>query len=167
MKQIVKGWFKALKQIGSESVEKAVESGTKVAGGIISGQQLLGGIKKVEGTEARKIEAEERAKKEEAEQLSQQIKEMGRNVGQEMEKVRQEKKRKEEEEEKKFLEKVRQQREAERSEGEMVMSSMMMESANPAKRRKSKGSAFVTGKKKSQPQIDQMSQTSEFKGKVD
>jgi len=42
---------------------------------------------------------------------------------------------------------------------------LMMESTNPAKQKKSRGSAMAH-KKKSQPDQSQMSQTQEFKGKV-
>ena len=42
---------------------------------------------------------------------------------------------------------------------------LMAVSSNPAKQKKSRGSALVT-KKKHQPDMSQMSQTTEFKGKI-
>ena len=50
----------------------------------------------------------------------------------------------------------------------MQMSELDGGSSNPAKQKKSRGSAFAKGKKKSQqPDPASMSQTSEIKGKID
>jgi hypothetical protein len=87
-----------------------------------------------------------------------------RGVENEMEQIRHQKE-KEEEEKEKYFEKMKEQQEREKQQ-QIENSELMMESTNPAKQKKSRGSAFGH-KKKSQPDQSQMSQTSEFKGKID
>jgi hypothetical protein len=89
----------------------------------------------------------------------------GRGVEAEIEEIRKEREKEQEEKEKEFLEQIRRQREAEMAERQ----DMWAESANPAKRKKKRGSVLMpAGKRKAMmPSDDQLSQTSEFKGKVD
>jgi len=76
--------------------------------------------------------------------------------------VKDEKKKKAEEEERQFLENIKRQREAEEAERNQRVD----ETGNPEREVKKK--QFVPGpKKKQQPDPASLSQTSEFKGKID
>jgi hypothetical protein len=166
MTGIIKGVLKGLGSIGVETVEKGAEHVVKITETIITGQELLGGIKPMgQGEYQKKVSEDEIKKKKEMEEIRNEIG-GGRNVEAEIEEVRKEKEKEEEEKEKEFLEQIRRQREAEMAERQALAGS---ESTNPAKRKKQRGSALMPqGKKKQmQPTIDQLSQTSEFKGKVD
>ena len=84
---------------------------------------------------------------------------LGRNVEEEIKQVREDKQREKEQEEK-YLEQLKQQREAEAETQPVVQDST--QKRNAAKRQ------FAPGKKKNQPTDDQKSQTGEFKGgKID
>lgn len=168
MNQIVKDFGKGFKQLGQETAEKLVEETGKIAESIITAQELLGNIKPLNDQEiAQKKAEDEKSKQEEMNKLRSQI--SGRSVESEMEQLRRQKENEEEEREK-YFEKEKERQEWERQEWErqqqMENSELMMESTNPSKQKKSRGSA-MSHKKKSQPDQSQMSQTSEFKGKID
>ncbi|MDD4136003.1 MAG: hypothetical protein PHN66_02965 [Candidatus Shapirobacteria bacterium] len=163
MNQIVKDFGKGFKQLGQETAEKLVEETGKIAESIITAQELLGDIKPLNDQEmARKKAEDEKKKQEEMNKLRSQI--SGRSVESEMEQLRRQQE-KEEEEREKYFEKEKERQEWERQQ-QMENSELMMESTNPSKQKKSRGSA-MSHKKKSQPDQSQMSQTSEFKGKID
>lgn len=158
--------LQSLKQIGQETVEQTGKQLGKIIQGAISPRELLGDIGSMTPEEmAKKRTEEENKRQQEMAQLRAQMSGQGRNLEQEMEQIRREKEQKEKEAEETMLRQVQMQREQERQEiGNMLGG----ESANPAKRKKKRGSALATGKKKSQqPDQSQMSQTSEFKGKID
>lgn len=165
MNQIVNDFKKGLGQLGQETVEKLAETPGKIVEPIITAQQLLGDIKPLSEDEmAQKQYEDEQKKQKEMSDLKSQM--SGRNVENEIERIRRQKQKEEEEKEKAFLENVKRQREEERQEQE-ANSGLMDESTNPSKRKQSRGSAFVNKKKKQQPDPTQMSQTKEFKGKID
>lgn len=165
--QIIKGVVKGLSQIGVETIEKTKEETGKMAESIITGKELLGLERIMSDSELdfKRKEEEERSKKE-VEKLR---KEMGsgRKVEEEITQLRKQEDYEEEEKEK-YYEQSRQQKEIQQEQQQLEYDNLMMESSNPAKQKKSRGSAFIQGKKKkSQPTQSQMSQTSEFKGKID
>jgi hypothetical protein len=153
-----------MKQLITETIEKLVEETGKIAESVITAKDLLGDIKPLSEGELNKKQAEdERKKQQEISDVRSQM--SGRTVENEMEKIRHQKQKEEEEKEKIFLENLKRQREAEKQE-QVVNLGLMGESTNPSKQKKSRGSAFIN-KKKQQPDQSQMSQTSEFKGKID
>ena len=162
MNQITNDFGKGFKQLGQETAEKLVEEGGKIAETIITAKDLLGDIKPLSDEEMEKKKAEEEKKKqEEIAKMKSQI--TRRNVESEMEELRHKQIREEEEKEK-----YEERKKEEERQRQMQMESnndLMMESSNPAKQKKSRGSAFAN-KKKQQPDQSQMSQTSEFKGKI-
>jgi hypothetical protein len=164
MNQIVKDFGKGFKQLGQETAEKLVEETGKIAESVITAQELLGDIRPLSEQELIQKKAEEERKKQrEMADLRSQI--SSRPVESEMEQIRHQKEKEEEEKERIFLENLKRQRETERQ-SQMVNFELIGESTNPSKQKKSRGSAFVN-KKKQQPDQSQMSQTSEFKGKID
>jgi hypothetical protein len=144
-----------LGQIGTETVEKTVENAGKIGHDVITGKELLGLEPMNAGEYDQKKTDDDKNKKDEISRL------VGRNVEGEIEQVRDEKKQKEEEEEKAMLENIKRQREAE----EIERAQMVAEPGN-AKREAAK-QQFVPGPKKKTPDPAVMSQTSEFKGKID
>ncbi|MFA6369101.1 MAG: hypothetical protein WCX20_01855 [Candidatus Shapirobacteria bacterium] len=163
MNQIIKDFGKGFKQLGEETAEKLVEETGKIAESVITAKELLGDIKPLNEEElAQKKAEDEGAKQEEMNKLKSQM--STRGVENEMEQIRHQKE-KEEEEKEKYFEKMKEQQDREKQQ-QIENSELMMESTNPAKQKKSRGSAFGH-KKKSQPDQSQMSQTSEFKGKID
>jgi len=163
MKKIFSDFRKGFKQLGQETAEKLVEETGKIAESVITAQELLGDIRPLNDQEiAQKKAEDERKKQEEMNKLRSQI--SGRSVESEMEQLRRQKENEEEEREK-YFEKEKERQEWERQQ-QMENSDLMMESTNPSKQKKSRGSA-MSHKKKSQPDQSQMSQTSEFKGKID
>lgn len=164
--QIPKQVLQNLKQIVAETGKEIVGEAGKVTESIITGKELLGDIVDLSPEQlAQKRAEDEQGKQKEISDVRSQV--SGRQVEKEMEEIRKEKKKKEEEEERIFLEKIRRQREAEAQERAMMAAEIGV-STNPAKQKKSRGSAMAHGKKKSSmPDPSQMSQTSEFKGKVD
>lgn len=174
---IIKGVVKGLAKLGGETVEKMADESQKILESTITGKELLG----LDGTMTEK-EVVEAGKRDEvskvkevnkikseipgsAETQNQKQKEKGRDVEGEIKEVREKRKSKEEEEERIFLENIKKQREEEKAEEKMAMGEMAV-STNPAKQKKSRGSAF-SKKKKSGVDDAQLSQTSEFKGKID
>jgi len=164
MKQIAKGIIQGLGKIGEETGKELVKETAKIGESLITGKELLGDIKPMTTEEMAKMKVEEeKKKKEEMAKLKSGLE--GRAVETEINEIRKEKKREEEEKERKFLEDIKKQREAEEAERQSLEAGMAV-SSNPAKRKKSRGSAFVTGKKQGVSQ-SQQSQTGEYKGKVD
>ncbi|HPT66262.1 MAG TPA: hypothetical protein PK257_03065 [Candidatus Woesebacteria bacterium] len=164
MNQVVNDFGKGFKQLGQETAEKLVENAGKIAESIITAQELLGDIRPLDDQEmAQKKAEDERKKQKEIADVKSQM--SGRPVENEMEQIRRQKE-KEEEEKEKYFEQVEEQKERERQRQEAEYNGLMVESTNPSKQKKSRGSALVH-KKKSQPDQSQMSQTTEFKGKID
>jgi predicted RNase H-like nuclease (RuvC/YqgF family) len=156
---VIKKFLSSLGQIATETVEKAAEETVNIASRVITGQELVGDIKPMNEAEIAKAKEEEE-KKQAA--YAEATAGRGRNVEKEIEEVRDEKKKKEEEEERLFLENLKRQREAEEAERNQRVD----ETGNPE--REAKKRQFVPGpKKKQQPDLSQLSQTSEFKGKID
>ena len=162
--QIIKGIGQGLKKIGEETVEKLGEESQKILESTISGKELLGLDGGISNNQmAHEQQEDEIKKQEEIRKIKSEIG-LGRDVEKEMEELRKQKEREEEEKEK-YFEQVKQQKEVEAQQIAESNNGLMMESTNPAKQKKSRGSAFGH-KKKSQPDQSQMSATQEFKGKV-
>ena len=158
MNQIKNDFVKGLGQLGQETVEKLVETPGKIVEPIITAQELLGDIKPLSEQDMAKKQAEdEKNKRSQMADLRSQI--SGRNVESEVKQISDQKKKEEEEKEKIFLENLRRQREIER---QNQMNNM--ELMQPKKQHKDKGG---NKHKTQQPDATQMSQTSEFKGKID
>lgn len=165
--QILKGIGQGFKQLGVETAEKLVEETGKILEPIITAQELLGDITPMSDQElAQKQQQEEIKKQQEINKLKAEMGQ-GRKVEDEMTQLHKQEE-KQEEEKQEYYEKVKQQKERERQQQDMEYSSLMTESTNPAKQKKSRGSALAH-KKKSQPDQSQMSQTQEFNkgGKID
>jgi len=156
--QIIKGLGKGFKQLGQEIVEKLVDNTVKIAEPIITAQELLGGINPMSDQEmAQKKAEDERKKQEEMNKLRSQM--SGRNVEDEMKRIRNQKE-KEEEEKEKYFQKVKERKDWERQQ-QMAAD---MENTQPKKQHVDKGG---NKHKTQQPDPSQMSQTAEFKGKID
>lgn len=159
MNQILNDFKKGFKQLGEETAEKLVESGVKIVEPIITAQELLGDITPLSEEEyAKKRNEEEEKKKKEMAELRSQM--SGRNVGNEMEQVRHQQEREEEEKKKREDENLRRQREEERRQQENSGIDLM----GSKKHHKDKGG---NKHKTQQPDETQMSQTNEYKGKID
>ncbi len=158
MKKMPKKVVQALGQVAEETSREMVRQAGKVVAGVVTGKDLVGDIKPMSEKEMVKKQTEDEAKKQ---QEMGQLREKGRDVEGEMQKVREEKKKKEEEEERQFLDNIKRQREAEDQERR----SMVLMVSSPGKRKKKRGSAFVKkGKGASQ---SEMSATSEYSRKRD
>ena len=162
--QIVKGIGQGFKKLAEETVEKLSEEGKKVLESTISGKELLGLDGGVTNNQLAHEQQEDEIKKQEEIRRIKSEMGLGRDVEREVEEIRSQKE-KEEEEKEKFFEQEKQQKEMEAQQIAESNNNLMMESTNPAKQKKSRGSALAH-KKKSQPDQSQMSQTQEFKGKV-
>ncbi len=163
--QIFKGVMRDLGQLGAETGEKLVGETGKILESIITAQELLGDITPMSDQElAQKKKQEEIKKQREIDKLKSEMGQ-GRKVEDEMNKIHSESE-KEKDEKEKYYEKLKQQQEAQKQQQESEYNSLMMESSNPTKQKKSRGSALAH-KKKQQPDQSQMSQTQEFKGKID
>lgn len=168
--KILKGIGKGLGQLGMETAEKLGEESQKILESTISGKQLLGLDNTMSGGELEFQKHEDEQKSaEEIRKLKGEMgqKEKGRNVEGEIKELVDQKKKEEEEKERYYEEEKRKKETERRRQEEEYNDSLMMGSTNPAKQKKSRGSAFARGKKKQQPNQSQMSQTSEFKGKID
>ncbi|MDD4026652.1 MAG: hypothetical protein PHO75_00500 [Candidatus Shapirobacteria bacterium] len=160
MNQIIKDFGKGMKQLGQETVEKLIEETGKIAESVITAQELLGDIKPLSEQEmAQKKAEEERKKQKEISDVRSRI--SGRNIEGEIKQISNQKKQEEEEKERNFLENLRKQREVERQEQIANYDEMM---GNSNKHHKDKGG---NKRKTQQPDQSQMSQTAEFKGKID
>lgn len=162
---ILKKVLKNLGQIGTETGKEIIKESAKITESIITGKELLGDIKTLSPEEtARKRAEDERNKNEELAK----IRSGGvRNVEGEMKQIQREVEQEEDQKEKEFLDNLRRQREAEALEHQQLSAEMGV-STNPAKQKKSRGSAFAKGKKKTQqPDPSQLSQTAELAGKME
>lgn len=156
-----------LGKITQETGEGLVKETVKITETAITGKELLGGISTMTDEELARKKTEDERKKQEEGAVAKATASQGRNIEAEIKQVVNEKKSQAEQEEKEFLEQIRLQREAEELERQQMTAQMGI-STNPAKQKKSRGSAFAGGKKKSQqPDPASMSQTSEIKGKID
>jgi len=162
MNQIIKGIGQGFKQLGEETAEKLVEETGKILDPTITAQELLGGIEPLSDQEmARKKAEDEKKKQEEMSRLRQGFGgQAGRPVENEMEKIRHQQE-KEEEEREKYFEKVKERQEWEKQQQQMANIEDIMQ---PKKHHKDKGG---NKRKTQQPDQSQMSQTAEFKGKID
>jgi len=160
---IIKKVIKGLGEVGLETGKEAVGEAGKITESIITGTELLGNIKPLTEAELAQKKAEDEKKiTEEGTAVAKAMANQGRNVGEEIKQVRAEKSQEEQKEEQ-FLKQIQQQREAEEAERQQ-----MTEVPGNSKREAAK-TQFAPGKrKKQQPDLAQMSQTSEFKGgKID
>lgn len=159
MNQIANDFGKGFKQLGVETVEKLVEETGKIAESVITAGELLSDIKPMSDNELNQKKAEdERKKQEEMNKLRNQM--SGRNVDSEVKQISDQKKKEEDEKEKMFLENLRRQREEERRQQENNGMDLM----GSKKHHKDKGG---NKHKTQQPDETQMSQTNEYKGKID
>lgn len=150
---------KGFKQLGVETVEKLVEETGKIVESVITAGELLSDIKPMSDNELDQKKAEdERKKQEEMNKLRNQM--SGRNVDSEVKQISDQKKKEEDEKEKMFLENLRRQREEERRQQENNGMDLM----GSKKHHKDKGG---NKHKTQQPDETQMSQTAEYKGKID
>jgi len=158
MSDIRSQFVKGFKQLGQETAEKLVENAGKIAESVITAQELLSDIKPLSEQElVQKQNEDERKKQKEISDVRSQI--SGRGVENEMEQIRHQKEKEEEEKERMFLENLRRQREEERQQ-----QNMNMEIMSSSKHHKNKGG---NKHKTQQPDETQMSQTAEYKGKID
>lgn len=163
--QIIKGVGKGIKRIADDTMEKLGEEGERFLESTISGKELLGLSGSIEGNQmAHEQQEDDIKKKQEIDKIRSEMNFPGRDVEKEIEEIRN-RKEKEEEEKEEYFEEEKKKKEIE-EEQILEANSLNIESSNPAKQKKSRGSAF-SKKKKSQPVQSQMSQTSEFKGKID
>ncbi len=158
---IPKKVLQGVAEIGVETVKEEAKQAVEIVNTIITGQELVGNARPMSEAEMAKAKAEDEKKKQEELKKIQNI--PARNVEAEIKEIVEEKKNNEEEKEREFLEKIRLQREAEEAER-----NNLSEVPGNAKREVAK-TQFAPGKrKKQQPDVSQMSQTSEFKGgKID
>ena len=156
---IIKNVGQGLKQLGQETVEKLVEETGKIAESVITAGELLSDIKPMSEKELnqKKAEDEEKKKKEMSDLRSQMS---VRNVDSEIKQISDQKKKEEDEKEKIFLENLKRQREEERFQRENNGLDIM----SSKKHHKDKGG---NKHKTQQPDETQMSQTNEYKGKID
>ena len=178
--KILKGIGKGLGQLGTETLEKVTEHSEKIFESVITGKELLGlestmtpgelDFQKREDDRMKKTEIEklkgEMGQGETKKDGEKQPTEKRRDVEEEMRQLRDQKEKEEEEKEKYYAEEKRRREMERQRQEEEYNNSLMTESTNPSKQKKSRGSALVH-KKKHQPDQSQMSQTSEFKGKID
>jgi len=161
--QIVKGIGQGLGKLGLETMEKAAEEGGRILESTITGKELLGLDNTMTPEQIAQVKAEdEKQKNEEIRKIKAQMS-GGGNLEREMEEARLRKERMEEQQEKTEEENEEKQEEYEEWQRDQEAAEVMMQSTNPSKQRKSRGDA---GRKKKQPDLSQMSQTQEFKGKI-
>jgi hypothetical protein len=164
--QIIKGFGKGLKKVVEETAEKLGEEGQKILESTISGKELLGLEGGFDGNQMAHEQQEDEIKKaEEVRKIKSEMNLPGRDVEKEIEEIRRQRE-KEEEEKEKYFEEEKKKREMEEQQVLESNNSLTIESSNPSKQRKSRGSAFIMGKKKHKPDQASMSATAEFKGKV-
>jgi hypothetical protein len=150
-----------IQEVGAETVEEGIKTTEQAISTVITGQELVGDVKPMGEEEMAKAKAEDERKKQEEFAKLQNI--PGRNVEEEIIEVVKEKENEEEKKQREFLENIERQRQEE----EMERNNLITEPGN-AKREAAK-TQFSPGKRKKQePNMTQMSQTSEFKGgKID
>lgn len=162
--KVIKGIGQGFKKLADETVEKLGEESQRILETTITGKELLGLEGGVDNNQLAHEQQEDEIKRQEEIRKIKSEMGLGRKVEDEIEQIRQQKE-KEEEEKEKYFEQEKQQKEMEAQQIAENNNNLMMESTNPAKQKKSRGSALAH-KKKSQPDQSQMSQTQEFKGKV-
>lgn len=158
MKKVLQG----LGDLGVETAKETANQMVDMANSVITGKELVADAKPMSEAEMARAKAEdEKKKKEEMEKELNNI--PGRDVGREMRQVSQEKENEEERKEREFLENIERQRREEEAER-----ANFVDTPGNTKREAAK-TQFAPGKKKQQaPTVQQMSQTSEFKGgKID
>ena len=161
MNQVISDLKKGFKQLGQETAEKLVEETGKIAESVITARELLGDIRPLSDEElAKKRSEEDNKKQEELARLRQSFGGQARSVENEMERIRHQKEREKEEKENIELENLKRQKEMERQ--DQIVN---MEILQPSKHKKNQGGN--PHKKKQEPDATQMSQTSEYKGKID
>lgn len=155
-----------LKNIAEETGKEAVKQAGEIVHGVISPKELLGDITNLSPEElARRKQEDERKKQEEMAKLRAQM--QGRNVGAEMQQIERQEDQEKKQEEDENLRRIRMLREREQAEHAQMAAEMGV-SANPAKRKKKRGSAMGGGKRKTNmPDPASMSQTSEKSGKME
>jgi hypothetical protein len=159
---ILKKVLKNLGNIAEETGKETVGHVVKMTEQVITAKALLG-LESMSDEELAKRKAEdEQQKQKEMAELRAKMAERGRNVEGEIKQVEADIKKEEEQ-------KLRQEQQVEQQQRqEMEQAPAPMESGNPHKRKKKKGSAFVQGKKKSNmPDPSQLSQTAEIAGKME
>lgn len=157
LKQVVKGLGQVAEETGKEALKQAEEATES----IITGKALLGDIQPMSDQEiAQKKAEDERKKQEEMNKLRAEMGQ-GRNVEQEMEQIRNEEEKAEEQK------KEQEKRESQEEQMRQQQESGQTEMPGNAKREAAKRQMAPHGKKSSQPDPSQMSQTAEFKGKID
>lgn len=162
MTSIISGFFKGIKSIGEETVEKSMEHTGKVITGMITAKDLLGINNSMSsGQEQKAKQEDEIKKKQEEEKIKSEFMGQGRNVEQEVEQVRKERERKEEEEER-FLKNLEIQRENERREREQMQGGVPTNSKKEAAKHQGQ-----RGHKKQAPDPVAMSATGEKSGGID
>lgn len=175
--QILQGIRKGLGELGSETLKKTAEHSEKIFESVITGKELLGLDNTMnQGEIDFQKREDDRKSQEEIKKLKGEIGKSGNKPEEkqterkhdlegEMETLR-DQKEKEEEEKEKYYAQMKEQQKIQQQQQQAEYDSLNMESTNPVKQKKSRGSALAR-KKKSQPDQSQMSQTSEFKGKID
>jgi colicin import membrane protein len=152
---VKKQFLGGLKGIGGEFGEKLKGEGGKIVESIITGKELLGNITTMTDNQLAQKQAEdEKKRQEEINRLRGELKEQGRNVEGEIERIREEKKREEEEKEK------REEYEKEQQEREAFQQEQMMPAEIAGKSKKGK-------QPKKGPKQDDQSETREFPRKKD
>jgi hypothetical protein len=178
--KILKGVVKGLGQLGVETLENASKEGQNILESVITGKELLGLERTMTDAQLEQKRQQEKIKsqqeinelrgevsgKKDGNSNQQKTKERPRNLEDEITQLRRQLEKQAEEKEKYY----EQQREKQRQEKEKEQAEyidLTVESTNPSKQKKSRGSAFVN-KKKHKPDMTQTSATQEFKGgKID
>ena len=62
MNNIISGFFKGMKSIGEETIEKSADNAGKIVSGIITGQDLVG-VKPMSSEQEEKVKQEDEIKK--------------------------------------------------------------------------------------------------------
>lgn len=156
---IAKKVLQNLSQIVEETGKEAVKQVGEMTTGIITGKELLGNIADMSDAELNKKKAEEeRKKQQEMADLRSQMPGQGRDVEKEIEEIRKEKEEKEKQEAR-----AEQQGQQQMQQQQMMAQPVFEPMGKPARGKQGGGGK----KKKQQPDDEAMSQTNEFKGKVD
>jgi hypothetical protein len=159
--QIVKGIGQGFKKLAEETVEKLGDESQKILETTISGKELLGLDGGISNNQLAHEQQEDEIKKQEEIRRIKNEMGLGRDVEKEVEEIRNQKE-KEEEEKEKYFEQMKEQQEQEKQR-QIEEQNMNVDLLTPKKHHKDKGG---NKHKTQQPDQSQMSQTQEFKGKV-
>lgn len=152
---IIKDFKKGIVELGAESVEKLVEESVKIVEPIITAKELLGNISPMSEEEmSKKKNKDEHEKEEELKKIRSQF--AGRSIENEMQELRNKKEREDRERES-LIEKNKK---IEADQKAYVLDADYNSSSTNHGKRKN------PFRKKSEPDASQMSQTTEFKGKI-